>query len=179
MTDVMEQDPAAVVDPVARARLLFTQWHVDEATGATAAASFAERLLDKLRQYGLTVVPVPQAVAASSFAEVIARVRQARVAAEQAQPAPAPPASAAVLEFSEQRPYQARRGDLSGVDLCGTRLPDGQLQLGADPDGMLVPDWPAFVSLGPDYPVFSLEEVRGSGIPPGEAGAGAENGVYA
>jgi len=177
MTDVMAQDPAAIADPVARARLLFTQWHVDEATGTTEAASYAERLLAKLRQYGLAVVPAPQPVAADSFTAVIARVQQARAAAVPVQPEPAVPA--AVQEFSEQQPYHARRWDLAGVELFGMRLPDGQLQLGADPDGMLVPDWPAFVSLGPDYPVFSLSEVRGSGIPPGEAGAGAENGVYA
>lgn len=52
----METDPKTVEDPVARARLLFQQWHVDEAIGDAPAGVYADRLLERLRENGLAIV---------------------------------------------------------------------------------------------------------------------------
>lgn len=59
MSEAMERNPSAVEDPVERARLLFTQWHIDEVTGDSEAADYANRLIEKLRQYGLTITHAP------------------------------------------------------------------------------------------------------------------------
>jgi hypothetical protein len=55
MSDVLSLDPNAVTDPIERARLVFTQWHVDEVTGDAEAADYANRLIAQLAEFGLTI----------------------------------------------------------------------------------------------------------------------------
>lgn len=55
MPDILSLDPTAVADPIERARLVFTQWHVDEVTGDAEAADYADRLLAQLAADGLTI----------------------------------------------------------------------------------------------------------------------------
>jgi hypothetical protein len=66
MTDEewIEQDPNDVGqdDLRERARLIFAQWHVDEVTSPTEAKDYANRLLERMAEYGLTVArnqPLP------------------------------------------------------------------------------------------------------------------------
>ena len=53
--DPLEVDPRAIADPVERARLIFTQWHIDEAVTGQEAEVYAASLLARLAEYGLTV----------------------------------------------------------------------------------------------------------------------------
>lgn len=65
MTDAMDVNPATVADPAERARLVLTQWHIDEATGDAEAADYADRLIAQLAKYGLTIAPGQPAQPAS------------------------------------------------------------------------------------------------------------------
>ncbi len=51
----MSVEPMQIGDPIARAKLIFTQWHVDEAVDGVEASVYAQRLLDRLEEYGLKV----------------------------------------------------------------------------------------------------------------------------
>lgn len=55
----LAQDPLAISDPIDRARLVFTQWHVDEVCSPAEALVYADRLLERLAQFGLTIVKRP------------------------------------------------------------------------------------------------------------------------
>lgn len=59
MSQSLEQEPRDIEDPIERARLLFTQWHVDEVTGDAEATDYANRLIEKLNQFGLTITHAP------------------------------------------------------------------------------------------------------------------------
>lgn len=58
MSEALEHDPRTVEDPIERARLLFTQWHIDEVIGGDEAADYADRLIERLGQFGLTITHV-------------------------------------------------------------------------------------------------------------------------
>lgn len=45
MSEALERNPHVVEDPIERARLLFTQWYVDEVTGAAEAPDYTNRRL--------------------------------------------------------------------------------------------------------------------------------------
>lgn len=64
MSEAMERNPSTVQDAVERAQLLFTQWHIDEVTGDSEAADYATRLIEKLKQFGLTITHLPSDPAA-------------------------------------------------------------------------------------------------------------------
>lgn len=53
----MGRDPAMEPNYAERARLVLTQWHVDEVTGDAAAYQYAVRLIKRLEQYGLMITP--------------------------------------------------------------------------------------------------------------------------
>lgn len=64
-TDVLDLDPTTVADPIERALLVFTQWHIDD--DADEAAEYARRLLAHLAECGLTVVLAAGADGAHKF----------------------------------------------------------------------------------------------------------------
>lgn len=57
--DHMETEPASIADPIERARLVFQQWHTDEVTDGPAALDYANRLVDRLAEHGLTIILEP------------------------------------------------------------------------------------------------------------------------
>lgn len=59
MSEALEKNPNLIADPVERALLVFTQWHVDEVIGDAEAADYARRLIERLAQYGLVVTHAP------------------------------------------------------------------------------------------------------------------------
>lgn len=54
----MGRDPMKVDDPTERAKLVFTQWHIDEVTGDSEAEDYAKRLIERLAQHGLFIQKV-------------------------------------------------------------------------------------------------------------------------
>jgi hypothetical protein len=54
----MGREPMNIDDPTERARLLFTQWHVDEVTGDAEAKDYADRLISRLAEHGLFISKV-------------------------------------------------------------------------------------------------------------------------
>lgn len=61
--DILEQDPMDVPGGEDRARVIFTQWHVDEVTDVEEAADYAARLIARLGESGVALVnrqaPIP------------------------------------------------------------------------------------------------------------------------
>ena len=55
-TPVMAQDPTQIVDSEDRALLVFAQWHIDEETSEQQAVDYAQRLLERLKEFNLFVV---------------------------------------------------------------------------------------------------------------------------
>lgn len=52
----METEPETIADPIERARLVFQQWHTDEVTDGPEALDYANRLVERLAEHGLTIV---------------------------------------------------------------------------------------------------------------------------
>ena len=70
----LEQDVNDISDPGERARLIFTQWHVDEAVTGPEAAVYADRLLQRLKDYGLMVTCIPKTVTPLAGNQRVVRV---------------------------------------------------------------------------------------------------------
>lgn len=56
----LDHDPDQVTDLATKVQLILTQWHVDEVTPTEEAEDYALRLVARLRDHGLIVVPVPE-----------------------------------------------------------------------------------------------------------------------
>ena len=66
---VMGLDAGLESNYAERARIVLTQWHVDEVTGDQEAYEYANRLIKRLETYGMMIVPagfVPQGAADES-----------------------------------------------------------------------------------------------------------------
>lgn len=54
----------------------------------------------------------------------------------------------------------AQKSEVAGFDLYGHRLEDGRVKMGEGSDVRIVDEWPEKVTLGPDFPTYTLEWVR-------------------
>lgn len=72
--DVNDIDLSTIEDPEERARVLFTQWHMDEAVDEAEASAYAEQLIEKMVESGL--VPMATRLPTGASGEGVRKSRK-------------------------------------------------------------------------------------------------------